>query len=198
MISSLYLNVGKFIYSYISIESYEHHASEPSMTIFLLITHRAEQTLSGSFRPMSELENFWLVAHERKEGSARSTARNARLVANLAQHAQAQREGKHLTLVSAIQKGLAVDKRFFQAKAAVQSVGVSVKYGNNSMTGRAKQSIIRNKASAAKKKDKGKEKEIQPPDEDTLQVCNNLAELGADKDLLNRYLELKIQQMESH
>lgn len=115
-----------------------------------------------------------------------------------AQHAQAQREGKHLTLVSAIQKGLAVDKRFFQAKAAVQSVGVSVKYGNNSMTGRAKQSIIRNKASAAKKKDKGKEKEIQPPDEDTLQVCNNLAELDADKDLLNRYLELKIQQMESH
>jgi hypothetical protein len=47
--SSLYLNVGKFIYSFISIESYEHH--EPS---------RAEQ----------------------KEGSARSTARNVRLVAN--------------------------------------------------------------------------------------------------------------------
>ena len=28
---------------------------------------------------MSELEIFWLVAHERKQGSARSTARHARL-----------------------------------------------------------------------------------------------------------------------
>jgi hypothetical protein len=29
------------------------------------------------------LKIFWLVAHERKEGSARSTARHALLIANL-------------------------------------------------------------------------------------------------------------------
>jgi hypothetical protein len=112
-----------------------------------------------------------------------------------AQHYQAQREGTRMTLVSAIQKGLAVDKRFFEAKAAVRSVGVSVKYGNKSMTGRAKENITRKKASA-KKKDKGKEKEVQQFDEDALLVCNDLAEIGADPELMNRYLALKIKRME--
>ena len=49
-------------------------------------------------------------------------------------HAQGQREGIKLTLVSAVRLGMKMDKRFFETKTAVQSVGVSVKYGNHSTT----------------------------------------------------------------
>ena len=94
MMSPLYLYIQWKIYlfNYFYKILRASRASRAEQDIFLLVARRAEQILPGSFRRTSELENFWLVAHERKEGSARSTARNARLarhallVANLDLH----------------------------------------------------------------------------------------------------------------
>ena len=52
-------------------------------------------------------------------------------------HAQSQRDGTRLSLVAAIRKGMLLDSRFFESTKAQTWSGVAVKYGNNSMTGRA-------------------------------------------------------------
>ena len=58
-------------------------------------------------------------------------------------HAQSQREGKHLTLVSTIQIGQRLDLRQFELERATHSFGITSRYGNNSMIGRAKKNSIR-------------------------------------------------------
>jgi hypothetical protein len=51
--------------------------------------------------------------------------------------AHSQRDGTRLTLVSAIQCGKQLDQRFLEGEHAAQSFGVTSKYGNHSVTGRA-------------------------------------------------------------
>jgi len=82
-------------------------------------------------------------------------------------HAQSQREGKHLTLLSALKKSIVFDQRSFHAQAATR-VGISVRYSNNSITGRERQKIKRSNNTQAKKnkskeaKGKGKKPENEP------------------------------------
>jgi hypothetical protein len=68
-------------------------------------------------------------------------------------HANSQRDGTHLSLVAGIQRGERFDMRFVVAEQASRSVGVSTKYGNNEMSGRANKNTNRAKA-AAKRKEK--------------------------------------------
>src|SRR5436309_2288719 len=77
-------------------------------------------------------------------------------------HAQSQRLGVKLTLVTAVQKGKEKDSRFFDLEQAIASHGISAKYGNMSLSGRTKQSLIRNQArqrrrQATKQKEKDEE-----------------------------------------
>ena len=51
-------------------------------------------------------------------------------------HAQSPQEGVKLTLLSVVNKDMRLDFRQFEAARAMQTVGVSIRYGNNSMTGR--------------------------------------------------------------
>jgi hypothetical protein len=74
-------------------------------------------------------------------------------------HAQAQRDGKHLTLVGAIEKGEEIDARFFGARNARRLMGVQVRYGDNSIGGNAKKNINRAKAAEKSKQRRQKEKE---------------------------------------
>jgi hypothetical protein len=71
-------------------------------------------------------------------------------------HAQSQREGKNLTLVSAIQTGQKLDLRQFELERAAHSFGIASKYGNNSMTGRATKNSIRQAKRQVQMKEKDK------------------------------------------
>lgn len=75
-------------------------------------------------------------------------------------HAQAQRDGKDLTLVGAIEKGEEIDARFFGARNARRLMGVQIRYGDNSIGGNAKKNINRARAAEkSKQQRKAKEKE---------------------------------------
>jgi hypothetical protein len=80
-------------------------------------------------------------------------------------HAQAQRDGKHLTLVGAIEKGEEIDARFFGARNARRLMGVQVRYGDNSVGGNAKKNINRTKAAEKSKQRRQKEKEKEKEQE---------------------------------
>ena len=56
-------------------------------------------------------------------------------------HAQSQRDGVKLTLVTAIKKGERLDSLMFSLEQAVMSGGISAKYGNRLMSGQARQSL---------------------------------------------------------
>ena len=69
-------------------------------------------------------------------------------------HEHSQRDGTRLTLVSAVQRGRLLDRRFLEGGNAAQTMGVISKYGNQSIAGRATKNLKRTKK-AAKKKAKG-------------------------------------------
>jgi hypothetical protein len=73
---------------------------------------------------------------------------NTSFTTNLAEsaHAQSQRDGKQLTLVAAIQRAQHLDDRFFDSRNAVKMKGVSVRYGDSSISGLTKKNINRAKA----------------------------------------------------
>src|SRR5271169_2879799 len=60
-----------------------------------------------------------------------------------AAHAISQIEGKHLSLVAAIEKAQALDNRVLDTAIAVQHSGVQYKYGNNSTSGRILKNLTR-------------------------------------------------------
>jgi len=99
-------------------------------------------------------------------------------------HAQSQREGVKLSLLSAVEKGMRLDSRQFEAAQATQSSGVTVRYGNNSMTGRVMKKVARNKAAAIKAK--AKEKSIATPN--TLLIAQELLRKGISKEVVEAYL----------
>jgi len=65
-------------------------------------------------------------------------------------HALAQRDGIHLSLVGAVQKGQRIDERFFQLELGTMLYGIQPRYGNTSVSGRKKMSISRKKVQAKK------------------------------------------------
>jgi hypothetical protein len=71
-------------------------------------------------------------------------------------HAQSHREGKNLTLVSAVQSGQKLDLRQFELERAAHSFGIASKYGNSSMTGRAKKNSIRQRKTQVRMNEKEK------------------------------------------
>jgi hypothetical protein len=104
-----------------------------------------------------------------------STSRNTNIAESA--HAQGQREGVKLTLISAVRLGIKMDKRFFEAKTGVQSFGVSIK-----------RIAIARKKDARKEIEKEKERTEAGAGEDVLAVAQDLVKAGADKDIVNRYL----------
>jgi hypothetical protein len=67
-------------------------------------------------------------------------------------HAYAQRFGKSLSLLGAVQQSERIDSQFFNTRKAVTQLGVSAGYGNRSITGRVKKNIQRQQGRAAKTK----------------------------------------------
>ncbi len=67
-------------------------------------------------------------------------------------HAHSQREGVHLSLVSAIEKARNLDQGFLETENAVRTMGIQDKYGNNSASGKNQKNISRAK-NAQRKKD---------------------------------------------
>jgi len=61
-------------------------------------------------------------------------------------HTIQQKYGKQLTLVGAIQAGQKLDSQYFEVDEIVQHLGANATYGNGSATGRAGQSLKRQKA----------------------------------------------------
>jgi len=103
-------------------------------------------------------------------------------------HAQSQREGVKLTLMSAVNKGMRLDSRQFEAAQAMQTVGVPVRYGNNSMTGRKQKSICRRKNAKAKEKTT-----YDSIDGQELAIAQDLLKNRLPKELVEQYLERKIE-----
>jgi len=73
-------------------------------------------------------------------------------------HARTQRDGKHLTLVAAIQRASKLDSQFFETRTATRNMGVGVRYGNRSVGGLAKKSIARAQANENRKQKSKAEK----------------------------------------
>jgi hypothetical protein len=121
------------------------------------------QGLSIAITGINNKKQFFTIGVNREDWKETSFTTN---IAESA-HAQSQREGKHLTLLTALKKSIVFDRRFFHAQAATR-VGISARYGNNSITGRERQKIKRSSNTQAKKnkskgaKGKGKEPENEP------------------------------------
>ena len=103
-------------------------------------------------------------------------------------HAHSQRDGVKLTLVSAVNKGKRLDSHFFALEKAAVSFGVSAKYGNQSMSGRAKQNLVRN--AARKQKQKEKEK-IQIEIEETMRMASEMIIAGISHEVIEQFLASK-------
>lgn len=117
-----------------------------------------------------------------------STSKNSNNIET--DHSNIQRDGVRLTLVSAVQKGQLYDRRNIKHAENVNFSGVSRHFGNNSQTGRAKKKVVRNLAMNAKKKAKGKEKEITIEGNE-LQVAQDLIRSGVSPDVIEKYLAMK-------
>ena len=103
-------------------------------------------------------------------------------------HAQSQREGIKLTLLTAVNKGKRLDSRHFEAAYAMQSFGVPVRYGNNSMTGRTKKGIVRQK-SMKRTATKVSERQV---DGNELAIAQDLLNTGVSKEIVEEYMNRKI------
>ena len=95
-------------------------------------------------------------------------------------HAQSQREGVNLSLISA-------DSLQFETVRAMQFSGIPIRYGNNSMTGRTLKEIVHCKA--VKAKAKAKEGSI---DGQKLAIALDLLKNGMPKELVEEYLSHKM------
>ena len=102
-------------------------------------------------------------------------------------HAQSQLDGVKMTLVSAIQKGMRFDSRFLEAATAMSNKGISVKYGNNSLTGRAKKNIVR-KQKSIKKKEKANDIHSESGE---LVILQDMIRSGVSPDVIEKYLTFK-------
>ena len=92
-----------------------------------------------------------------------------------------------MTLVSAIQKGMRFDSRFLEAATAMSNKGISVKYGNNSLTGRAKKNIVR-KQKSIKKKEKANDIHSESGE---LVILQDMIRSGVSPDVIEKYLTFK-------
>lgn len=106
-------------------------------------------------------------------------------------HAHSQRDGTRLTLVSAVQRGRLLDRRFLEGENAAQTMGVISKYGNQSITGRATKNLKRTKK-AAKKKAKGDAAAQQQ--EAILARAQDLIHEGVSMDVVELYLKTEKQK----
>jgi hypothetical protein len=68
-------------------------------------------------------------------------------------HAMSQRSGKQLSLVGAITASERLDSQFLEARRAAVQFGLSINYGNNSITRRTHKNMVRNNKRAAKKRE---------------------------------------------
>ena len=100
---------------------------------------------------------------------------------------QSQLSEVKLTLVTAVQKGKEKDSRFFDLESAVISHGISAKYGNMSLSGRAKQSATRNQA-RQRKKQATKPKEGTEVAAAVLSTANELIQRGVNADAIEQFL----------
>jgi hypothetical protein len=103
-------------------------------------------------------------------------------------HAHSQRDGIKLTLISAVNKGKRLDSHFFALEKAAVSFGISAKYGNQSMTGRAKQNLVRN--NVRKQKQKQKEK-TQMETEETMRMASEMTMAGISHKVIEQFLASK-------
>jgi hypothetical protein len=99
-------------------------------------------------------------------------------------HAQSQRDGVRLSLVGAIQRGMAVDTRYFEAEAAMHSFGIGTRYGNTAMSGRMGQNLTR-------KKNKAKKNKKDLIDENTLAMAQELIKSGVSAEVVENFLNSK-------
>jgi hypothetical protein len=106
-------------------------------------------------------------------------------------HAHSQRDGTHLTLVSAIQRGKQLDKRFLAGEHAAQSFGVPSKYGNHSVTGRASKNLAR--AKTATKKQQQQDPKLQQQ-QDVLSRAQDLIHQGLSLDVVELFLKTERQK----
>ena len=100
-------------------------------------------------------------------------------------HAQSQRDGVKLTLVTAVKKGERLDSLMFSLEQAAMSGGISAKYGNRSMSGRARQNLTRTQARQRKKQEK--DKEYSGPTE-ALRLATELVQRGVAPSAVEGFL----------
>jgi hypothetical protein len=101
-------------------------------------------------------------------------------------HAHSQRDGTRLTLVSAIQRGKQLDKRFLEGEHAAQSFGITSKYGNHSVTGRASKNLARSKKAAKKRQQQDPKLQQQA---EILSRAQDLVQDGISLDVVELFLK---------
>jgi hypothetical protein len=106
-----------------------------------------------------------------------------------AAHAHSQREGGlRGSLVSAIKKGLTLDKRLWQTATAVQETGIQDKYGNNSMSGKAFKNLTRGESTKRKKDERNSELQAQ---KEVLDGATNMIRLGIPLRVIANYIRVE-------
>jgi hypothetical protein len=90
-------------------------------------------------------------------------------------HAQSQRDGVKLTLVTAVKKGERKDSLIFGLEEAALSGGIAAKYGNRSISGRTRQNLTRAQARQRKRQEKGKD---QSESTETMRFATEMVQRG--------------------
>jgi hypothetical protein len=98
-------------------------------------------------------------------------------------HAYGQMEGKHLTLVTAIQLAKKLDQRFLDVRNAA-NMGVMSRHGNQRITGRTQTNLKRSRKVAQKKESV----------ESAFQMAQDLIEKGVSSEVVSLVLKDQIRK----
>jgi hypothetical protein len=104
-------------------------------------------------------------------------------------HAHSQRDGVHLSLVSAIERARKLDERFLETESAVRTMGIQDKYGNNSASGKNQKNISR--AQNVKQKKDNLNPELKLRDE-LMKRSQKMVNDGFSVQLVEKLLEAEL------
>jgi hypothetical protein len=92
-------------------------------------------------------------------------------------HALSRKEGKHLSLVGAIQMRKKIDQRFLDTMNVAVNQGIMSRTGNQTIIGRTERSLKRTQKAIAKRKEKAKEDDSA---KNALQIAERLIGIPAE------------------
>lgn len=101
-------------------------------------------------------------------------------------HALSQKDGKHLSLVGAIQMGKKIDQRFLDTMSAAVNRGIMSRTGNQTIIGRTERNLKRSQKAVAKRKEKAMQDDSAA---NALQIAETLIKSGVSAGIVETFLK---------